>query len=99
MIKKEMMLELRQKAKNLEPIVRIGKNGLTDGVVEQIRKAVLKRKLIKVKLLQAFAEEHKADDVAQELATKTGAEIVSVVGFNISLYLNMPAERKGPTRT
>jgi RNA-binding protein len=90
MISKQKLIELRQKSKALDPVVRVGKNGLSDGLVEQVRKALQRRRLIKVKMLQSFAEENDARGAAEELARKTGAEIISVVGFNVTLYSEKP---------
>jgi RNA-binding protein len=86
MISKNKLHELQDKAKGLEPIVRIGKNGLSEGVIEQIRRALLKRKLIKVKLLNSFTEDNDKHETLEKLLRKTGADLVSMIGFNISLY-------------
>ena len=45
------MNDLRKKAKNLEPVLRIGKNGINDNVLAETRKLLKKRKLIKIKIL------------------------------------------------
>ena len=36
----EDIIKLRAKAKLLEPLIRIGKNGLTEGAVNEIKQAV-----------------------------------------------------------
>lgn len=77
---------LREKAKLLEPLVRIGKNGLTDASMLHIKKLVDKRKLIKVKLLKSFLEANDRKAAAELLAKGTGAELVDQVGFVVVLY-------------
>ena len=43
---------LKKKAHELNPIVRIGKDGLQETVIESILSAIDSRELIKVKILQ-----------------------------------------------
>jgi len=43
---------LRKLAHNLDPIVRIGKDGIDENVLNSIAEVVKKRELIKVKILQ-----------------------------------------------
>jgi len=78
--------ELKSKALNLEPTIRIGKNGLTDSIIEEIICQLNKRKLVKLKLLRAFAEDIDKKVFAKEIAEKTGSNVVHHVGFVITLY-------------
>ncbi|MBN2367735.1 ribosome assembly RNA-binding protein YhbY [Candidatus Woesearchaeota archaeon] len=75
--------ELRAKAKLLEPIVRIGKKGLTDETIKEIKRHLKKRKLVKVKILKSTEDRKK---IAKELAKKTGAELIDAVGFVVVLF-------------
>ncbi len=43
---------LRKLAHDIEPVVRIGKSGLSEEVLESIKLAINKQELIKVKILQ-----------------------------------------------
>ena len=52
----EDMKEMKAKAMAIEPLVRIGKSGLTDSVVTEIKKQVEQKKLVKIKMLKAFVE-------------------------------------------
>ena len=78
--------ELRKKARSIQAIVLIGKNGITDTVILEIAKIIKIRKLIKVKLLQSFSSEEDRYQAASLLAEKTDALLVQVVGNNIVLY-------------
>lgn len=73
--------QLREKAKLLEPTVRIGKNGLTDSAVEEIRKQVKKRGIVKVKMLRSFVEGKKKKEVALKVAEQAESELIDSVGF------------------
>jgi RNA-binding protein len=80
------MNELRKRALGLEPCIRIGKAGLSEGVIEEIMHQLKKKKLIKVKLLRSSLDELKKDDLRDEIVRRCDAELVSHVGFVITLY-------------
>ena len=48
---------LRSKANHLQPLIQIGKNGLTDAVINQIEEALEAKELIKVNILQNCDED------------------------------------------
>lgn len=77
---------LKDKARLMEPLVRIGKNGLTDNVVMQVKRLLQKRKLVKVKFLRAFLESNDRKAAAEELAKSTSSDIIDQVGFVVVLY-------------
>ena len=78
--------KLKEKAKTLEPDIRIGKNGLTESTIKEIKKQLNKKKLIKVKLLRAFISDKNKKEVAKEIAEKTSSNLIYMVGFVIVLY-------------
>lgn len=78
--------ELKEKGKYLEPVIRIGKAGLTEGVIKEIKLQLKKKNLIKVKLLKGALEQKDKKQLANELAEKTGSELIDRVGFVVVLY-------------
>ena len=74
-----------KKAKVLEPVIRIGKEGLTASVIEEIKKHLKKRRLIKVKMLGSFLEDKDKKLAAKEVAEKTDSILVDKVGFVVVL--------------
>lgn len=81
--------ELRSKGKALEPIMNIGKNGVTQGTIDLIDRELEQRQLIKIKLNKGAIEEGgKAErkEIAQEICEKTGATLVELVGNTLVLY-------------
>jgi len=78
--------KLVEQAKFLEPILRIGKSGLTPGAIEEIKKQLKKRKLIKLKFLKPALEGKDRKELAKEIAEKTGSELIHQVGFVVVLY-------------
>lgn len=78
---------LKKEAHNLEPIVRIGKDGLSDNIVHSLLDAINSRELIKVKVLQNLdADKDDTREMAEELSRKSGAELVGVIGKIIIFY-------------
>ena len=66
-------------------VVRIGKAGITESVIEEIKKQIEKRKIIKVKFLPAHAKGKNKKEFAEELAEKTNTKIVGQTGFVVVL--------------
>lgn len=48
---------LKKKAHELDPLVRIGKDGITDSLIQSILEAIDSRELLKVKILQNCEKE------------------------------------------
>ena len=67
-----------------EPVVQVGKEGVTPTVVASAREAIKKRELIKVKVLQNSPEEPK--DAIATLAERADAELVQTIGRCGLLY-------------
>ena len=81
--------ELRKLAHHLEPLVWIGKQGLSDDVVAATIDALHAHELIKVKLL-ALKDERKI--IARDLADKADCVLAGVIGHVVILYREHPDE-------
>lgn len=79
---------LRGRAHDLQPVVQVGQNGLTDAVVTAVQSALGDHELIKVRLLRP--ENKKA--MARELAERSDAELCGLVGHTVILYRAHPEE-------
>lgn len=88
MIRKELKGKqksfLRSMGMSLEPVVQIGKEGVTPEVVESAKEAIKKRELIKVKVLQNSPEE--VSDAIEKLAERVDCELVQTIGRCGLLY-------------
>ncbi len=69
---------------NIEATVRIGKGGITDGVLNEIKEQLKKRKVVKIKFLKN-AEREDMLSKAEEIASFTGGKIIDVRGFTITI--------------
>lgn len=75
---------LRSLGHKLEPIVFLGKGGLTENIIKEIDTNLELRELIKVKLQDGCELELK--DVANEVAVTLKADVVQVIGHKFILY-------------
>jgi RNA-binding protein len=87
--------QLRSLAQRLEPILHLGKAGVTDAFLASVEQALNNHELIKIKFA-AFKETKMA--LAEELATRTKSELVQIVGHVAVLYREQsdPAKRHVP---
>ncbi len=75
---------LRGLAHHLDPLVQIGKEGLSPGVEAALARALEDHELVKVKVLET-APAGRAE-VAEPLARAVGAHLVGTVGRIVILY-------------
>ena len=75
---------LRKLAHNLEPIVRIGKDGIDENVLKSIAEVVKKRELIKVKILQNSSVDFDRE-MSDKIARDTKSVFVDRIG-NILIF-------------
>lgn len=83
---------LRSLGNRLNPIVRLGKDGIDEGVVSAVNEALERHELIKVKL--ELGGEEDRFDAAEFLAEQTKSAIAQVMGGTILLYRKHPKEPK-----
>jgi len=83
---------LRALGHHLDPVVQIGKDGITDGVVAATREALLAHELIKVKILQDAPVER--TEAGAELARRAGASLAQTLGRTLLLYKRHPNKPK-----
>ena len=83
---------LRALGHHLEPVVQVGKNGYTEGVVAAVSDALEQHELIKVRLGTECPDDR--HEVAERLGPETSAEVVQVLGRTLLLYKRHPKEPK-----
>jgi RNA-binding protein len=74
----------------LDPIVHVGKAGITEGLVRAVDRALVDHELIKLRVLEEAPVDRK--HVADELATQACAAVVQILGRNVLLYRPRPEE-------
>ena len=83
--------KLKGIANQLNTTVQIGKNGVTDEVIAQVREAIAANELIKTRVLETAGMTVK--ETASILADAVGAEVVQVIGTRIVLYKENPEKK------
>jgi RNA-binding protein len=75
---------LRGLGHHLDPIVQVGKEGLSEGLVGALDAALFQHELIKVKLGESAGSDRRALGAA--LAESAGGELVQVLGRTVLIY-------------
>lgn len=79
---------LRGLGNEMNPIVIVGKGGLSDNIVAQLDEALTARELVKCRVLPHT--EYEPYEIAEALALRTNSEVVQVVGRNMLIYRRPP---------
>jgi RNA-binding protein len=79
---------LRAEAHALEPIVMIGKEGLSETVLAAVQEALLAHELIKVRVLESAPSDRK--ELSERLPAAAKAELAGLVGRVLILYKRHP---------
>lgn len=83
---------LRGLGHHLDPVVQIGKEGLSDALVAATNDALRTHELIKVKVGTESPIDRK--EAGPELAARTGATLAQVLGRTLLLYKRHPSKPK-----
>ncbi|RWR15184.1 ribosome assembly RNA-binding protein YhbY [Siminovitchia fortis] len=75
---------LRSKAHHLQPIFQVGKGGVNENMIKQIKDALEARELLKISILQNCDEDR--ETVAEEIVRGTDGELVQIIGRIIVVY-------------
>ena len=86
---------LRGLAHDLRPVVLIGKDGITDGIVRAADEELSQHELIKIKFNDA-KEKNQKETLTGELIDKTGSAQIGMIGHTAILYRPQadPAKRR-----
>ena len=88
--KEKTMITTKQRAflrglgNALDPVMQIGKDGITDNVLNGVNLLLEARELVKFKMLKNCDEDAKT--LANEIARRVGADVVQVIGNIFILY-------------
>ncbi len=84
MITTKQRAYLRGLGNALDPVMQIGKEGMTDNVVQSVELLLQARELVKIKVLNN--NDDGAYETANTLAKRLSADVVQVIGNNFILY-------------
>ena len=80
---------LKSRAQRLEPVLKLGKAGISEPFLKSLEQALVDHELVKVRLAE-FKEERKT--VAPDLAAKSGSHLVTLIGNVVVLYRRRPRQ-------
>lgn len=83
MSERDAKKELMRRAADIDATVRVGKDGMDEGILAEITAQLKKRRLIKVKVLKNSDTD--PGDIAEEIAEAAGAVVVDVRGGVVTL--------------
>ena len=83
---------LMKLASNMDAIIQIGKAGLTPEMTTMVDEALEARELIKLNMLKNCFDDGR--EVANMLAERTHAQVVTVIGRKIILYRESRTKKK-----
>ena len=81
---KKQIKQLRVMANSLKPLFYVGKNDLTESAVNQADETIEKHELIKCAVQDGSLLSCR--EAADQLAERTGSEVVQVIGHRFALY-------------
>lgn len=82
--------QLKSIANGIDTISQIGKGGIGEAVIKQADEALTAREIIKVRVLNNAPG--MVREMAEELAEKTGAQVVQTIGAKFVLYRPNPKD-------
>ncbi len=85
-MQKEMLYRLKSEANQITPILNIGKNGVTDTLIEELNKQIKAKRLVKVRVLKSAEEGKDVKVIAEEIAAATRSTLIEVRGRTVVLY-------------
>jgi RNA-binding protein len=83
--------KLRAMGHHLDPVVQVGQQGVTPGVIAAADQALYDHELIKVKIADGPEDRHQA---AERLAQQTGAEVAQLLGRTALLFRQREEDSK-----
>ena len=82
---------LRSQAHHLEPVVLIGKHGITDGTIESINRVLESRELIKIKFREF---KNNKQSISDKIVASANCHIVEIIGHTVILFRQNPDPEK-----
>lgn len=73
---------------HLQPLVTVGKDGVTEGVILALTQALHDHELVKVKVGKSSSDDR--HDVPEQLASRAKAQFVSMVGKTMLIFKAHP---------
>ncbi len=83
---------LKSLANTLNPLLQVGKNGISDSFIKQLDKSLEDHELVKINVLNNSPDE--AKDIIGEILEATGSEFVQQLGNKLTIYRESKENKK-----
>lgn len=84
MINSKQRKYLKSLTHSREPLLQIGKYGLTEGAIAQLNELLEAHELVKIRVLNNSPVE--VEEIVEEILDKTESEFVQKIGNKLTLY-------------
>lgn len=84
MLNSRQRAQLRAMANDMETILQVGKGGINENTVKQVRDALEARELIKLRVLETSPTNSR--ETADQIAAAVECDVVQVIGTRFILY-------------
>ena len=84
MLNSRQRAQLRAMANDMETILQVGKGGINENTVKQVKDALEARELIKLRVLETCPTTSR--ETADELSSLAECDVVQVIGTRFILY-------------
>lgn len=87
MLTNKKIKELRKKSKIIDPVIRIGKNGLTANILKEINKHLEKDKLVKIRVLKSCSNDLSIEIIIMKIMKNVeSCLLIDSIGSTFSIY-------------
>ena len=83
---KTTQYSLKKESANLDPLLSVGKNGMTDSLIDELKKQLKAKKLVKVRIHKNSGEVDDMKETALELCEKCNASLIDIRGRTVTIY-------------
>ncbi len=83
---KEKLRRLRSKSRSTDVTIWVGKDGVSEELLEHVRMQLKARELVKLKVQRAALKEEATTQIADQVAVSTGSVLVDVMGHTFAVY-------------
>ena len=85
-MEKDKLYQLKSDASKISPVLNIGKNGVTEPLIEELNNKLKVNRLVKVRVLKSAEEGKDLKTIADEIAVSTRSTLIDVRGRTVVLY-------------
>lgn len=92
MINSKQRAVLRKMANTLNPVIQIGKGGISENIIHETSRELFDKELVKLSVMRNVTESVR--EISDLIAGQTDAEVVQVIGRKFVLYKRNDEEPK-----